>query len=476
MAEPPNALTEMLWAGRLRGCTRRVIPGGKMRELMTQSRPSRRKWTMRMAGPAIVLGALVGLAVVASAPPVWGAGADSSHVVAALRVLEQYYFTPVDPTYLLNGAIAGLRKATNLESGLLPDIPTGLPEALAVSTFQQRFTQATQSNKKPEIDLAYQATREMLASLHDGDTYFMDPAELAEQKKRSAGAAPWVGIGVTIRSEKDAVGIEWIFVEDVYPGSPAQSAGLRRFDRIVSVDGKPLRNLTISEILQLLRGQPGSTASLVIQRGSAKLDISAIRAPIRLLPRVQMIRPGVAYVRIFYFSEGTGEQVRSALRSLAPQSAIRGVVLDLRGNGGGYLSEIQSVAGVFLPSQTVVAHVIRHAGTSALVATGELLFPSVPMSVLSDNATVGGALMMGLRTERRATIIGERSEGIGGSGVDFPLPTGGMHITVEMVVGPHSEPLQGVGVTPDSEVALTEADMERGVDTQLDVALKSVGG
>src|SRR5207249_8459991 len=131
------------------------------------------------------------------------------------------------------------RKATNLESGLLPDIPTGLPEALAVSTFQQRFTQATQSNKKPEIDLAYQATREMLASLHDGDTYFMDPAELAEQKKRSAGAAPWVGIGVTIRSEKDALGVGWIFIEDVYPDSPAQAAGLRRFDRIVTVDGKP---------------------------------------------------------------------------------------------------------------------------------------------------------------------------------------------------------------------------------------------
>ena len=84
--------------------------------------------------------------------------------------------------------------------------------------------------------------------------------------------------------------------------------------------------------------------------------------------------------------------------------------------------------------------------------------------------------MMGLRAARRATVVGERSEGIGGSGVDFPLPAGGMHVTVEMVVGPHSEPLQGVGVTPDSEVALTEADMERGVDTQLDVALKSVGG
>src|SRR5207249_5671126 len=129
------------------------------------------------------------------------------------------------------------RKATNLESGLLPDIPTGLPEALAVSTFQQRFTQATQSNKKPEIDLAYQATREMLASLHDGDTYFMDPAELAEQKKRSAGAAPWVGLAAAIQSQRAPLGVGWTFIEDVYRASQAQAAGLSGFDRRVTEDG-----------------------------------------------------------------------------------------------------------------------------------------------------------------------------------------------------------------------------------------------
>ena len=84
--------------------------------------------------------------------------------------------------------------------------------------------------------------------------------------------------------------------------------------------------------------------------------------------------------------------------------------------------------------------------------------------------------MLGLRAAHRATIIGEQSAGIGGSGADFPLPAGGMHTTVEMVVGPHSEPIQGVGVIPDTEVALTEADMERGVDTQFDAAVKAMGG
>jgi carboxyl-terminal processing protease len=430
---------------------------------------------MKAAALTVVLGLSVGLVAIGYIPMVRGAGADSSLVEAALRVLDQYYFKPVDPVALLNSAVAGLRKATNLASDVLPDIPAGVPEAQGVSTFRQRFARAAQARKMPGTDLAYQATQEMLAGLHDGDTFYMDPAGFAEKKKKDAGAAVWAGIGVFMRSERDSAGVEWIFIEDVYPGSPAQAAGLKRFDRIVEVDGKSLRNVAVTDASQLLRGVPGSTASLIIQRGSARLTLSVVRAPIRLLPRAQVVRPGVAYLRIYYFSEGTGDQVRSALRSLASQGPVRAVVLDLRGNAGGYLSEIQSVAGVFLPSQTVFAQVIRHAGTSPMVATGESLFPTAPVAVLSDKSTVAGELLLGFRAAHRATMIGEKSAGIGGSGADFPLPEGGMHVTVEMVVGPHSEPIQGVGVAPDKEVALTEADMERGVDTQLDAALAALG-
>ena len=431
---------------------------------------------MKVAALGIVCSLCVGLAVTVSTHVALGAGADSSLVIAALRVLEQNYFKPVDPVALINSAIAGLRKATSLGSDALPDIPAGSHEPQVISTFQERFAQAARTGKTPEADLAYQATREMLASLQEGDTHYMDPAEFAEQKKKDAGATVWAGIGVNIQSEKDGAGAGWIFILDVYPESPAQAAGLRRFDRILEVEGRPLRNMTAPDASQLLRGQPGSTVSLVLQRGSRRLTASIVRAPIRLVPRAEMVRPGVAYLKVYYFAGGTGEQVRLALRALAAKGTIRAVVLDLRGNGGGYLSEIQSVAGVFLPSQTVIGQVIRHAGTLPMVATGETLFPSGPMAVLSAKSTVPGELMLGLRAAHRATIIGEQSAGIGGSGADFPLPAGGMHTTVEMVVGPHSEPIQGVGVIPDTEVALTEADMERGVDTQFDAAVKAMGG
>jgi len=430
---------------------------------------------VKITALAVVCALCVGLVFIVSADVALGAGADSSLVVAALRVLEQHYFKPVDPVSLLNGAVAGLRNATSLGSDVLPDIPAGLPEAQAISIFRERFARANQTGKLPETDLAYRATREMLDWLRDGDTHYMDPAQFAEQKKKDAGAVVWAGIGVNIRSEKDGAGVGWIFIVDVYPESPAQAAGLKRFDRIVEVDGKPLRNMGAPDAGQLLRGQPGSTVSLVLQRGSGRLTASIVRAPIRLVPRAEMVRPGVAYLKIYYFAEGTGEQVRRALRALAAQGPIRAVVLDLRGNGGGWLSEMQSVAGVFLPAQTVFAQVIHHAGTSPLTATGETLVPSVPLVVLSNGQALAEGIMVGLRSAHRAKIIGEKSAGVGGSGGDFALPAGGMHVTLQMIVGPSSEPIQGAGVTPDTEVALTETDMERGVDTQLDAALRTIG-
>src|SRR5438132_6896220 len=166
----------------------------------------------------------------------------------------------------------------------------------------------------------------------------MDTAQFGEEKKKDIGGAVWAGIGVNMRSEKDGAGVGWIVIDDGYPESPAQAAGLRRFDRLLAVDGKPLRDLAAPDASRLLRGQPGSTVSLVFQRGSERLTTSIVRAPIRLVPRTEMVRPGVAYLKIYYFAEGTGEQVRRALRSLASRGPIRALILDLRGNGGRYLT------------------------------------------------------------------------------------------------------------------------------------------
>jgi carboxyl-terminal processing protease len=429
---------------------------------------------MRLKVFTVVAGLCSCLLAAAGASVGQGADADGRLVVAASRVLEQNYYRAVEPVALLNSAIASLREASGLGRDVLPDIGPGTPETQAATMFQQRFERALEAHRVSQPDLAYRSTAAMLASLHDSDTYYMKPDRFAEEKRRDASTGVWAGTGVTLRRETDRAGASWIFIEDVYPGAPAQAAGLRRFDRIVEVDGKPVQRATVADTITLLRGQPGSTASVVILRGGERRSVQVVRAPIRLTPRADIIQPGILYLRVYYFGQGTGDQVRQLLRPLIAQGPVRALIVDLRGNSGGFVGEELSLAGIFAASQRVIGQVMRHAGTMPLPASGETLLSSTPMVVLTDAHTVPAMLVLGLRAARAAAIIGEKFKGIGGSGQDFALPSGGMHATTEMLLGPHGEPIQDRDVVPDTDVPLTEADMERAADTQLDAAIRAV--
>jgi carboxyl-terminal processing protease len=205
----------------------------------------------------------------------------------------------------------------------------------------------------------------------------------------------------------------------------------------------------------------------------------AVRASITV-PSVdaRFIKPGIAYVHLFYFVSGAGAQLRSRLQSLAAHAPIRAIILDLRGNRGGLNQEGDSVAGVFLPTGTVIAIRTERGGTlTNRVARGESLFPQTPLAVLTDGDTGSNAevVTIALRDARRATIIGEKTAGALGSDQFVDLPEGGMAVTIARVTGPQHEVIEDVGVTPDVHVPLTGADMERGQDSQLEAALKAMG-
>jgi carboxyl-terminal processing protease len=441
---------------------------------MAPSRPSRTTVRSVLAG---LLAAAV-LAVPFSQVP-HAAAADASLVIAALHVLEQQYVDPVRPVPLLNAAVATLRKATHLGSDVLPDIAPGTPEAEATAEFSAEFSRAVQTGAMPETPLAYLATEGMLESLRDSHTHFLTPQQLREERRQLFGNPVFTGIGVTITQRKDTAGTGWIFVEDVFPGSPAEAAGVHRFDRIVQVDSKPLRNVNVVDASQLIRGPAGSTVQLVVQRDSQMLQLSVVRAPIRVLPvETRWLRPGVAYVKVFGFSQGAGSEVRQGLERLAAEAPIRSIVLDLRGNPGGLIVEAASVGGVFLPPRTVLSRIHeRGQEPSTLRTAGIPLFPRTPLVVLTDglSASASEILTGAFKDYQRATIVGEKTAGALGGSVTVALPEGGMSVTVERILTPKNEQVEGVGITPDVPVALTVADMERGADTQLEAALRALG-
>jgi carboxyl-terminal processing protease len=407
------------------------------------------------------------------------AAADGSLVIAALHVLEQQYVEPVQPVPLLNAAIATLRKATNGNTSTLPDIMLGASESEATAQFTVEFTRAAQTTSTSQTQLAYTVTEGMLASLHDSHTYFLDPASLRENRKQLFGNPGFTGIGVTIIQRKDASGAAWIFVEDVFPGSPAQGVGIHRFDKILQVDGKSLENVNVLDASQVIRGPAGSTASLVIQRDGQTMNLSVVRAAIRVPPvEGRFIRPGVAYLKIFEFSQGAGRRLRQTISDLQSQQPIRSVILDLRGNPGGLIVEAANVGGVFFPPGTILSRIVeRGQDPSQLQTAGIPLLPKTPLAVLVDggSASASEILTGAFKDYQRATIVGEKTAGALGGSVTVGLPEGGMSVTVERIFSPNNSQIEGVGITPEVGVVLTVTDMEHGQDTQLAAALHAIG-
>lgn len=439
---------------------------------MRRARASRLRWC---AGA--LLAAL--LIVVPAAGPRADA-ANGSLVIAALRVLKQQYVDPVDPVKLLNAATAVLRYGTHRGPDVLPDIQPGTPAAEAVTRFTGTFARAAQTGVVPETQLAYAATAGMLASLHDSHTYFLDPAALREGRRQLSGRPGFSGIGVVILSRQDAAGIRWVFVDRVLPGSPAQKAGVRRFDKIVQADGKPLRNSTALDASEILRGPAGSTASLTIEREGKQVKVSVVRAPI-LVPPVEamFLKPGIAYLGVLEFSRGAGSGARKALQSLVAQGPIHSLVLDLRSNPGGLIIEAADVGGLFLPARTTLARVIERGAPPTLLTThGTPLFPRIPVVVLVNGGSASGAEIVAgaLKDLQRAPIVGEKTAGALGGSIIAALPEGGMSVTVDRIFLPKSGQVEGVGIAPTIAVGITAAAMERGEDPQLQAALRTLEG
>jgi carboxyl-terminal processing protease len=423
---------------------------------------------------ALWLAVALALAAISAAPS-RAAAADASLVVAALRIAEREYFRTLDPIALLNAAVASLRARAGLGAGALPDLPPGMAEDQAVREFTVEFERAESASSAREPEFAYAVTRAMLQSVHDSHVRFMTPDQYTEFKDNLAGRPGYAGIG--IRTTFPA-GADGPFVVAVVPGSPAAAAGVRLFDQILAADAVEFRGGSAIDVVSRLRGPAGSAVVLKIRRRGETLEIPVTRAVIQTpAVEVEMVRPGVAYVRIWGFTRGAAVEARRAMQAFGDPGGIRAIVIDLRGNPGGLVVETEWVAGLFVPAGTVLARTRSSAGSGAFAASGETPFRDTPLVVLTDHGSASGAeiLTIGLRDANRALVVGETTAGAFGGARDFALPEGGIMITTRALTGPRDEEIEGIGIAPDRAVSMTVEDMLRGDDVQLGVALSLLG-
>jgi carboxyl-terminal processing protease len=260
------------------------------------------------------------------------------------------------------------------------------------------------------------------------------------------------GIGLSVTGVEDG-----LRVERVFKGSPADGAGIEVGDTVVSVDGRSIAGLDSNAATDLIKGPEGSEVTIGVraQGGGKTRQVRLTRAQISL-PVVSSKLEAVhgrklGYAHLATFSEGSSLALRRAVRKLQGQGA-KGLVLDLRGNGGGLLEEAVLNAGIFLPKgETVVSTDSRSQGHAVYKTKGGNL-PSLPIVVLIDRNTASAAeiLTAALADDAGAKTVGTRSYGKGVFQQEIDLSNGGaLKLTVGEYFTPDGTNLAGQGIHPD---------------------------
>jgi carboxyl-terminal processing protease len=276
-------------------------------------------------------------------------------------------------------------------------------------------------------------------------------------------------------------------IEDVLVNQPADRAGLRRGDVLIAVDGTSLSSLGSDEnsridgAANVIRGGVGSMVHLTVMRGTTELTLTATRANLQIPSVYSRLFGRVLYLQVTGFDTDTGNVARTQLLHGIGAGATA-IILDLRQNGGGYVSAAQSLVSEFVqPTATQKNVVVRKGrlpangdpkGAADVVAdpiqSGGVALTQ-PMAVLVDTGSASAAEITtaALRDYHRATIIGQQTFGKGSVQLDFPLPDGSdLHLTVERWYGPAGESIEGSGIAPARPVALASPDDRFQLDAQ----------
>jgi carboxyl-terminal processing protease len=307
---------------------------------------------------------------------------------------------------------------------------------------------------KPE-QLTTGALKGMLGRL-DPHSDYLEEREYSELMATTSGQFGGVGIEISVED-----GVPQVIA--AIDGTPAAGAGIEPGDRIIKADGQPTVGMDIEEVVQRLRGVPGTRVVLTIARANrAPFEVPIQRAVIHVESVKAALKPDrIGYVRISTFDDNTPAELRNAIARLRQQAggSLAGFVLDLRNDAGGLLDSAIDVAGEFLDSGVVVSTRGRDPDENRVFNAaphGDIL-RGVPVVVLINGASASASEIVAgaLQDNRRATVMGTRSFGKGSVQSIIPLDGhGALRLTTALYYTPSGGSIQGSGITPDIVVPL----------------------
>jgi len=318
----------------------------------------------------------------------------------------------------------------------------------------------------------YGAVRGAIQTLNDRFSIFIEPQIRAVERDQQRGSFGGVGATLFINDEGQIVLTP---IRD----APAEKAGLKANDILLSVDGVPLApKPELNEVLLRIRGDVGTVVNLTVGRGNDRYELRIVRAVIetpsttwRIVSATTGTKAGV--IAIQSFTARTPDEVKRAITELRRDGAT-GLVLDLRDNGGGLLNASIEVASQFIADGVVLLERRREQTDVSFRASGGGLATSGPLVVLvnANSASASEIVAGALQDNGRAKLVGTKTYGKGSAQYIYDLSDGSsVHITFAKWYTPKGRSIDGVGLIPDLDVNRAEDEARRGQDSQLAAAL-----
>lgn len=321
-----------------------------------------------------------------------------------------------------------------------------------------------------DLQLMRGAISGMLEALGDKHTSYMDPEQFEQQSRSLQGE--YEGIGAWVDTTLD-----FVTIINPMPDSPAEKAGLKTGDEVIKVDGEDMTGIDGSLVLQRILGPAGTNVTLTIQRENVEpFDVTIQRAKIEV-PSVESeeVATGIHHINLYTYGDQTAAELQETLREVMRQNP-KGIILDLRDNGGGYLNTAIEVVSEFIPDGVVMYEEYGDGTRRTFEAIRGGLATEVPLVVLVNAGTASASEITAgaIQDFGRGQLVGVKTYGKGSvqNWIDLDNKAGAVRVTIARWLTPKERQINEIGLEPDVVVERTDEDIAADRDPQLDKAIQ----
>jgi carboxyl-terminal processing protease len=404
---------------------------------------------------------------------------DISMVEKAMQMLKEEYLEETDREKLIKGAIEGMKKGLEekkLKTGVIKQFAKNAQVTYDMVSLKKIHSTvlAHYGGKISESDLTYYALKGMMDALDDPYSVALDPKEYKLLNEQMSGGN-YGGIGVYIELSKKNKNM--LTIVEPIEGGPAEKAGLKPGDLLVKINGKSTKGLDLEVAAQMIRGDVGSPLWVTIARKEApEKTYKLLREIIHVNSVSHNIKPGnIGYIRVRFFGNETDVEFAEALEKVLSLGA-KALIIDLRNNGGGYISGAIDVCSKLLENGTLIVSVVNvRTGRNEVhkaIGSDQLKIPLVvlvnDLSASASEITAGA-----LKDTNTGVLLGNKTFGKGSVQTIHELRDGGaLKYTIAKYLTPKGIDINKKGIAPDIEVKMEPAKVDSSEDIQLKEALK----